>query len=298
MHQTHQHPPFQNIALAAPASRLPKPEQLSTIKQQCLTHQLNITYQHDLTDALPPKQKADILLEYIFDDSIDTIWAIRGGEGSADVIPYLHAYHDQIQQLPVKTLMGYSDITALVIYFSQTYHWRCIHGGGALQWSNGHLPYDCQQTYDNQLLQGHLPDMPLHEAIYLNNQPLPKQASYLTGGNLSLLNISIQDIWQLNTDNKIVLIEEVKEPIHAINRSLKYLLRIGVFDKARCLIIGDCSQDEHTHELHQTLRRFAHNCPCPVIKTHSFGHSSFNYPWALYQPYTLMNQPLHLKACI
>lgn len=291
------HPRFQNIALIAPASRLMQHDHLYDIQKQCQTYQLNITYQHDLTESLPPQQKAEILLEYLFDDTIDTIWAVRGGEGSADIIPYLHTYHDQIKQLKPKTLVGYSDITALLIYFSQTYNWRCIHASGTHQWSNNHLSSDCQSTYET-LLKGYLPDLPLQDAIQLNNQPLPSKPCYLTGGNLSLLNISIQDIWHINTDNRLVLIEEVKEPIHVINRSLKYLRRIGVFDKVQGIIIGECYVNESTKELHKTLRRFASDCPYPVIKTNNLGHGSLNYPWSLYYPYQLAHQPDRLSPSV
>ena len=286
---------FQNIALVAPASRLVTPdEHLPMIEKQCQAYNLNITYQHDLIEALPPQQKADIFLEYLFDDAIDTIWAVRGGEGCADIIPYLHEYYHRIQHLKPKTLMGYSDITALLMYFSQTYGWRCIHGTGTYQWSSNHLNSDCQRTYDH-LLEGDLPSLPLDDAVYLNDHPTPKKASYLTGGNLSLINISIQDIWQIQAHDRIVLLEEVKEPIHVINRSLKYLLRIGAFDGAQALIIGDCCQNDNLQALHNTLRLFASYCSFPVIKTDSFGHGSINYPWAFNSLYQWNSQPLRLE---
>lgn len=288
-------PAIQNVALVAPASRLLSPHHWSIIQRQCQTYGLNITAQHDVTDGLEPKEKAEILLESILDETIDTIWAVRGGEGSADVIPYLHAYHDKIKRLPAKTLIGYSDITALLLYFSQTYNWHCIHGSGAYQWSNHHLNSDCQTTYDS-LLQGHIPDLPLQDAIYLNNHDLPNSPCYLTGGNLSLLNISIQDSWQLQAHDRLILIEEVKEPIHVINRSLKYLRRIGAFDNARGIIIGDCRIDESTTQFHKVLRRFAHDCPYPVIKTNNVGHGANNYPWAMDAAYQFHQQPMRLKA--
>ena len=58
---------------------------------------------------------------------------LRGGEGSADLIPMLHEKQNAIKKLPPKLIMGFSDITALLLYFSQHYNWPVIHGFNARQ---------------------------------------------------------------------------------------------------------------------------------------------------------------------
>ena len=63
----------------------------------------------------------------------------------------------------------------------------------------------------------------------------------LIGGNLSILyaNIGTQDA--LNYDDSILFIEEVSEPLYAIDRIFHALSRSGILDKIRGLIVGGMS---------------------------------------------------------
>jgi muramoyltetrapeptide carboxypeptidase len=227
-------------------------------------------------------------LDYLFDENIGTLWALRGGEGSADLIPHLHKHQKRIAKLAPKTIISFSDGSALINYFSQTYNWPCWHGITALQVQPGYLHASNVKTSLDILLKA----KPL---LIKNLKPLNETAKTnrlikgkLTGGNLSLLNISIGDLWEIDTKNKIVFIEEVNEKAHVIIRTLKYLQRIGKFKQAKAILFGDFSfsrqgQTKEQQAINRALNYFASTCSIPVLQTKQFGHGKYNTPLPLGQ---------------
>jgi muramoyltetrapeptide carboxypeptidase LdcA involved in peptidoglycan recycling len=68
-------------------------------------------------------------LKQAFDDKISSVvWALRGGYGSARIIPYLFTMKKPSIH---KWLIGYSDITSLHLFVSQIWGWKSIHGAVA-----------------------------------------------------------------------------------------------------------------------------------------------------------------------
>jgi muramoyltetrapeptide carboxypeptidase LdcA involved in peptidoglycan recycling len=68
-------------------------------------YHLNAIFKNDTTEPLPPIERAAILLEYLFNPDIKLIAAIRGGEGTADILPYLHQHYEQIKSLVPKFIL-------------------------------------------------------------------------------------------------------------------------------------------------------------------------------------------------
>ena len=63
----------------------------------------------------------------------------------------------------------------------------------------------------------------------------------LVGGNLTLIQTLIGSNTQLETDNKILFIEDVGEYAYHIDRMLHSLKRSGYFEKCSGLIVGQIS---------------------------------------------------------
>ncbi len=115
--------------------------------------------------------------------------------------------------------------------------------------------------------------------------------------NLSLVNISIKDCWELDTQNKIVILEDWQEKGFVVERTLKYFKRTGLFNQARALILGDflarpIGADQEEQELqaqymHHIQRRFASDCTFPVLQTCSIGHGQRCMPVPFLQPLRL-----------
>ncbi len=270
----------------SPSTNKQEPHQTAQfLKSQ---HQLNAVYGPETYRQLPAKERAEIFLEYLFNDEIKALWALRGGEGSADTLPFIHRHKKRIAKLSPKPLIGFSDITALLVYFAQHYNWPVIHGPGALQLIHSHLMKRYQKQVINYLFTGQtkLPTLtPLNEAA----KQQPEIKGHWTGGNLTLLSISIGDLWEINTRNKIILLEDVNEPPHAVRRTLHYLARLGKFKTAKAIVLGEFLLKTGNLKEQQALRRillqFAEEQRCPVFKTNQIGHGRRNTCIAFNTPY-------------
>lgn len=244
---------------------------------------------------LPAGQRAQALLAMLTDPSIDFIWSLRGGEGSADLLPYLHQHHKTLANIKEKPIISYSDGTAMLLYFAQQFGWHTIHGPAMLQFSNDVITAPACSDFkkymttlynkDNDFC---FPAMPL-KPLNLAAQQTMTLTAELTGGNLSLVAISIKDLWEIDTKNKIIMLEDVGEPGYKVGRALKYLQRINKFSDASALIFGDFGgrslsankEDELAaqQQLQRTLNWFAGQCDIPVLQTNAFGHAAHNFPF-------------------
>jgi muramoyltetrapeptide carboxypeptidase len=65
--------------------------------------------------------------------------------------------------------------------------------------------------------------------------------STLIGGNLSLLADCLSTKLELDTNNKILFIEEIAENMYKIDRWIQLLKRAGKFNNLKGLIIGSCT---------------------------------------------------------
>lgn len=249
-------------------------------------YHINADY-HPQTQAwLSAEQRAQICLSYLLNDDYDVLWLFRGGEGTADILPFLHMHMHQLKQAKPKLLMGFSDFTAMGNYFNQTYAWPVIHGPNAVQTAQGRL--------DAASLHATIPFLfDLNAPLMLTElQPINALArssecisAALCGGNLSVLAISIKDIWEIRTLDKILILEDVDERPHKIARTLNYFQRIGAFTGVRALIFGDFiyHREEEQQGIQRTLQRFANLCHFPVLYTNEFGHGKRNMPLPFYR---------------
>ena len=285
--------PADTIAIAAPASCVSK-IQFEKIKKFFKQKNIPILYKQEVIKPLPASKRAEIFLSYLKNPNVKLIWALRGGEGSADIIPFLekklnrsgnsHIAHLNHQ---TKSLVGFSDITALLIYLSQRFHLPVIHGAVARQLALKEVNAKTSQLTLDYLFK--------NKCIYLNDlKPFNAAAkkiktirAKIIGGNLSLIEISIKDVWEIKAKNKILFLEDVHETPHAIFRTLKYLKRIGAFDSIRALIfgefIGELKKQRTKNQrsaIQKVLKTFAQECAFPVLQTHLIGHGKNNYPIA------------------
>lgn len=273
--------PGDQAALFCTGSRAIEPDHVPFTQAYLSEHYgLKIHYKEDTYRSLPAEARAHIFLDYLFNDEIKLLWAFRGGEGSADIIPYLEKEKEKIKALTPKLIMGLSDITAILIYFAQAYAWPVAHGPGASQ-----IAYSKVDTKSNEMVRDFLFSTPqkivLDDLKALNELTLENISGQLIGGNLSLLNISVKDIWEMKAKEKIVIIEDVNEKPHVISRTLKYLQRVGFFNGAKAIILGDFSfhnaDEELKRQIQKVLNEFAKTCACPVFKSMQFGHEQQNH---------------------
>lgn len=260
--------------------------------QQYLQHEFGLMTEFDRSacQKLSTKEKAHSILTACLRDDIDILWAIRGGEGTADILPLLADNHQALSGAKPKTIIGFSDVTPLLIFFAQQFGWPTVHGPGCLQFVSEHINKLTVEAVKNLVLQ--------NQFTQINLQPLNQHATVqrelstsLLGGNLSLLIISIKDVWEFDLANKVLIVEDVNEKSHVVTRSLKYLQRIGKLNQCAAIIFGDfmglVNNQAEQDAIDKVLGEFAEKITIPVLRTDKFGHGRFNLPLPFNRQLTL-----------
>lgn len=207
------------------------------------------------------------------------VWALRGGYGTARLI-------EQLRKLPIprypKTVIGFSDITALHLFLSQQWHWNTIHASGISQ------ILDREQEAENylriaEILSKKVTYQDIQELRPLNHEAKKnnKITGRLTGGNLTLVESSIGTCWEAQTARKIVFLEEVGEKGYRVDRSLYHLYQAGLLKDVKAIVLGQFIEPVGDGFISFALQRFAdeiNSYGTPVYKTEQFGHGNRNYP--------------------
>lgn len=185
-----------------------------------------------------PQQRADDLMSMFADPSIDAIFCARGGYGGNRVLPLLD--YDVIRSNP-KIFMGFSDITGYLSSIAQQSKLVCFHGPMLANFVKNQHAYN-ERTMWN-VLSGEdnieVTDDPKCQAKTLKTG---RATGELWGGNLSLLNERLGTHDQIDTNDKILLIEEVGEKFYAFDRMLLHIKRSGSLDSVKGIIFGEMTE--------------------------------------------------------
>ena len=279
------------INIIAPASGRP-PEIIAAMSTALKAWGLNPSTPPDLLgNALFCSNTLDRrfthLQEALLDPDSKLIWCLRGGYGSAQLIPLL-------EKMPKpkahKWLMGFSDVTALHLFLQQHWGWPSIHGPQAASL------IDVLDKTSITKLHSFLTD-PHHTISFSDLTPLNVHAQKIQtitapiiGGNLSLLQTSIGTSWQLNAQDKIVLMEDIGERAYRTDRTLLHLMQSQVLSGAKAILLGDFTDSKEpdgTNLTNTMLQRFADQQSIPVLRIPHVGHGASNWPVVLGVPATL-----------
>jgi muramoyltetrapeptide carboxypeptidase len=193
------------------------------------------------------KDRAEDINKAFADRSIDGIHAIRGGWGSARLLPYLD--FDAIKRHP-KVLIGYSDITALLMAIHAKTGLITFHGPiGLGRWDAWSLDYYRRVlmageavTYANkQGVSGDRNSLVQVEFRTLMHSP-GKARGRLLGGNLSVLTGILGSPYLPDWDDTILFCEDVGEDLYRVDRMFTQLQLAGVLSKIKGFIFGSCSE--------------------------------------------------------
>ena len=180
-----------------------------------------------------------------FQDALDNpnikaIWSARGGYGSVRILDKLD--FTKFKQNP-KWIIGYSDITA----FHNHIHnlgFETIHG--MMPTSLEEKPEDIMKTISSfkKVIFGKKISYKISNSEDNRNSKFSLYKDVqgqLVGGNLAILTSMLGSKSQLNTEGKILFIEEIGEYKYSIDRMLQSLKRAGYFTKPKAVIVGNMS---------------------------------------------------------
>ena len=225
---------------------------------------------HSADDLTRSQCLEEALLSY--EDSV--IWALRGGYGAAKLIPYLRLLQKPKKE---KLFIGFSDMTALHLFFTQEWGWKTIHGSNIVEVLD---PLKDRNNFIKiaEIITQNKKQIKI-KGLYALNQPARSGAivtGNITGGNLTIIQTSIGTDWQIKAANKILFIEDVGVIAYQLDRSLLHLKQAGVLDNIHAIVFGTCGSDDKN--ILAALTNFAATLPVPVFKTNKFGHERINDP--------------------
>jgi len=207
----------------------------------------------------------DINLAYS-DKESKIIFCIRGGMGAIQTLDYLN--YKKIKKSN-KILVGMSDITILLNSIYQITGQRCLHGPN--------LSKPLEQFHKKTI---HCLFDALNKrnfAVKFKKKDIFKHGyakAEIVGGNISLLERSLGTKYEINTENKILFLEEYDLRDRVVFDSLWQLKLAGKFDNVKGIILGyftECGKDIKPY-----VYDFFKDFNCPIIQNQPIGHEEPN----------------------
>ncbi|MFH0925146.1 MAG: LD-carboxypeptidase [bacterium] len=221
------------------------------------------------------QRRAEELNKMFLDPEIKAIICARGGYGSARLIPLIDKAG--IKKNP-KIFMGFSDITSLHLSINKECSLVTFQG---------------PMVASDQLI--NLKELTRHSLLDTLTKPLPPPELYisrdtivregygqgaLVGGCLSILIHSLGTSYEVDTDNKILFLEDWREAPYSIDRMLTHLKLANKFDKVKGVLFGDMSfyprRKDNKKYLKGLIEDIFKGYKFPICIDLPFGHGSEN----------------------
>lgn len=215
------------------------------------------------------------LQQMLDDDSINAVLCARGGYGLGRIIDALS--FKKLKKYP-KWIIGFSDITILQSHLFSNFKIASLHAPMAAAFNDSESENQYIQSLHDALI-GRKATYSCHGNQY--NQK-GKAGGILAGGNLSLLAHICGSSSDINTEKKILFIEDVGEYIYNVDRMLYQLKRCGKLDDLAGLIVGKFTDmKDTTIPFGQTTEEVIYNIikdyDYPVCFGFPVSHEKENY---------------------
>ncbi len=206
------------------------------------------------------------------DPEVDLIAAVRGGFGSVHILQEIDYATLRKRNLPV---MGYSDITSLHCAMLAKNAGVPIAGSNLMQLEEV-VKDDLSIASHHLALQKNISKTVLAapEIKAVNELAATQRVSgKACAANLTVLASLCGTEFMPDFSNRILIIEDVNEPIYKLDRLLYQLYLSGVLKDLQALVFGRFTGGENSPEvLEKLFASFSAKLPCPCYKDFAFGH--------------------------
>ena len=244
------------------------------------------------------KDRAADLMDMFINPEIKAVFCARGGYGVNRVLPRLKP--DVIRKNP-KILVGASDITLLLLYLNQRCSQVAFHGPMVAGNFGRHPMKKTRKQFQDILTgqsQGKLLVSPRAKVL----QPGVAQGQ-VTGGCLTLLCRSLKTPCEIQTRNKILLIEDVNEPPYKIDGMLWQLKAAGKFRGIKGIILGEmvnCGLAKGKKDSLDTVyKEVFDGLSIPIVRNFPIGHGRemWTVPFGVDATLDAESKSLHFEHC-
>ena len=218
-------------------------------------------------------QRLDDIQSMIDDEKIKAILFTRGGYGALRLIDKID--FSSLIESP-KWFVGFSDITVFHLWINELYDMETIHGEMPLNYTNTNKLPICMES--------------LHDALFGKAKSIEwegntirpaKVCGEIVGGNLSLIYSLIGSLADINTDGKILFIEDVGEQYYHVDRMLTSLKLAGKLSNLKALLVGGFTKMSDTTSpwnktIEDIVKEKTAEYDYPVYFNFPAGHQSDN----------------------
>lgn len=219
-------------------------------------------------------------LQAMLDDPLlSAIIMGRGGYGLSRIIDQLD--FTLFKKHP-KWICGFSDITVLHQHIFQQLGIATLHSPMCSAFKNYEDTCDYLNQFKN-ILQG---EAQIYKTQPLGNNRFGTAEATVVGGNLAIISHLVGSSSELDTDNKILFLEDIGEHLYQIDRMLMQLKRAGKLKGLKGLILGSFTEIEDTERpfgqsLETIISSKVEEYDFPVCFGFPIGHQEINFSLAL-----------------
>ncbi|NQW30569.1 MAG: LD-carboxypeptidase [Ignavibacteria bacterium] len=277
------------IGIASPASGVTHQE-LKDFVEVCRNLQIEVKLGRNVSKnvgylSAPDADRAAEFMDFIQDPSVDAIVCGRGGYGVMRILPLLD--YSAIREAG-KIVMGFSDITALLIAINQMSGIVTFHGPVA------------SSTFDEFTLDAVKSIIMSNQSLEIGNSSadFTNASTYsfsdsrittihpgigrgrLTGGNLSMIVSTLGTRYEIDTKGAILFLEEINEEPYKIDRMLTQLWLAGKLQECKGIALGNfrncepkgLSISNPSFSLIKVIEHCTADLGIPVVYGMPFGH--------------------------
>jgi len=219
------------------------------------------------------EQRLNELQAMLDDDSIKAILCGRGGYGLGRIIDDID--FSKFKRKP-KWIIGFSDITVLHSHLNSKLKIASLHAPMASAFMDGENEYI--QSFHKAIIGKKTKYTCLKHSLNKEGTATGE----LAGGNLALLTNLIGTPSDINTNKKILFIEDISEYIYSIDRMFYQLKRSGKLASLAGLIIGGFTEIKDTvrpfgKTVYEVINDIVKEYDYPVCYNFPVSHGKENY---------------------
>ncbi len=281
--------PGDTIMFVAPAGEV-RPDDVEVARKRLAQMEFVVRVPENLTRqrgylAGTDEERAAELMRAFRDPDVDAVFSFTGGFGTTRMLDRLD--YEAIAAHP-KILIGFSDITGLHLALAArtgliTFHAPNVDSGlgrpqGLSDFSARYF-WRCLLAENNRQPGGFAYETPADAALKVIRGG--KARGRMTGGNLSLVAALMGTPYEIETDGRIVFLEDVNEAPYRVDRMLSQLRLAGKLRSPAAVVLGqftksDTAPDEPSLTLNEVFDDYFGQASYPVVANFPAGHHRWN----------------------
>ncbi len=242
----------------------------------------NTIGKRDFTFGGTDAERAADFQSMLDDDEVKAILCATGGYGAVRIIDLLN--FSRFRKNP-KWVIGFSDITVLHSHLHQQCHVASLHskmcGSFPKDWATAdQVQIDSILSIKTALEGGQV----VYPSVVMVQNKTGVADGILVGGNLKILENMSGSVSAMDTNGKILFIEDVGEPLYNIDRMLCNLHRSGKLAKLKGLIVGgftnikpDSPDSPFGRDIYRIVQERTAAFDYPVCFDFPVGHQKNNF---------------------